>query len=80
MVSPAARASPDQATHRLTMSQEPTLKHIAAGVLNVAHYESGAADGVRTLLLHGFRYDVRAYDEVAISLRRNRVVHPRANS
>jgi pimeloyl-ACP methyl ester carboxylesterase len=47
------------------MSQERTLKHISAGVLNVAYYESGPADGVPTILLHGFPYDAHAYDEVA---------------
>jgi pimeloyl-ACP methyl ester carboxylesterase len=50
------------------MSQEPTLKHVSAGDLNVAYYESGPADGVPTILLHGFPYDVHAYDEVAMNL------------
>jgi len=40
------------------------LKQINAGVLNVAYEESGAADGKTVLLLHGFPYDVRAFDEV----------------
>jgi pimeloyl-ACP methyl ester carboxylesterase len=41
------------------------LKQIKAGVLNVAYEDSGAADGKPVLLLHGFPYDVRAFDEVA---------------
>lgn len=41
------------------------LKHINAGVLETAYEESGAADGKPVLLLHGFPYDVRAFDEVA---------------
>ena len=41
------------------------MKRIRAGVLDVAYEESGPADGVPTILLHGFPYDVHAYDEVA---------------
>ena len=41
------------------------LKRIDAGVLSVAYEETGAAGGTPVLLLHGFPYDVRAYDEVA---------------
>ena len=40
------------------------LKHIDAGVLNVAYEDSGAASGVPVILLHGFPYDIHAYDEV----------------
>jgi pimeloyl-ACP methyl ester carboxylesterase len=40
------------------------LKRVEAGVLSVAYEESGAPDGKPVLLLHGFPYDVRAYDEV----------------
>ena len=41
------------------------LKHIDAGVLSVAYEEAGPATGTPVLLLHGFPYDVHAYDEVA---------------
>ncbi len=41
------------------------LKQINAGVLSVAYEETGAAAGTPVLLLHGFPYDVHAYDEVA---------------
>ena len=41
------------------------LKRVEAGVLSVAYEESGPADGAAVLLLHGFPYDVHAYDEVA---------------
>jgi pimeloyl-ACP methyl ester carboxylesterase len=41
------------------------LERIEAGVLSVAYEETGAATGTPVLLLHGFPYDVRAYDEVA---------------
>jgi pimeloyl-ACP methyl ester carboxylesterase len=41
------------------------MKHIVAGVLDVAYLETGPADGPAVLLMHGFPYDVHAYDEVA---------------
>ena len=44
------------------------LRRIEAGVLNVAYEESGAPGGRPVLLLHGFPYDVHAYDEVAALL------------
>ena len=40
------------------------LKQVEAGVLSVAYEESGAADGMPVLLLHGFPYDVHVYDDV----------------
>jgi pimeloyl-ACP methyl ester carboxylesterase len=40
------------------------LRHITAGVLEVAYEESGPARGTPVFLLHGFPYDVHAYDEV----------------
>jgi len=40
-------------------------KRIAAGVLEVAWLESGPADGWPVVLLHGFPFDVHAYDAVA---------------
>jgi pimeloyl-ACP methyl ester carboxylesterase len=41
------------------------LKEIDAGALCVAYAESGPADGWPAVLLHGFPYDIHAYDEVA---------------
>lgn len=43
----------------------PESKTIAAGVLNVAYEEHGALAGTSVILLHGFPYDIRAYDQVA---------------
>ena len=40
------------------------LRHIDAGVLNIAYYQAGPADGPPVLLMHGFPYDIHAYDEV----------------
>lgn len=39
-------------------------KQVEAGVLRVAYEDSGAASGTPVFLLHGFPYDVRAYDAV----------------
>lgn len=41
------------------------LRHIDAGVLRVAYEETGTATGTPVLLLHGFPYDVHAFDAVA---------------
>ncbi len=40
------------------------LKRIRTSVLEIAYEESGPADGVPVVLLHGFPYDPRAYDTV----------------
>src|SRR6185369_10041371 len=44
------------------------LKHVDAGVLNIAYYEEGSADGPVAILLHGFPYDIHAYVDVAPQL------------
>jgi len=41
------------------------LHHVDAGVLNIAYYEEGPADGPVAVLLHGFPYDVHSYVDVA---------------
>ena len=41
------------------------MNHITAGVLDIAYMESGPADGAPVILLHGFPYDVHAYDAVS---------------
>lgn len=41
------------------------MKHIEAGVLNVAYAEAGPADGKPVILLHGWPYDIHSYVEVA---------------
>lgn len=40
------------------------MKHVRAGVLDVACLDNGPADGTPVLLLHGFPYDVHAFDGV----------------
>ncbi len=39
------------------------LKRVRTGTLEIAYEESGAEDGVPVVLLHGFPYDPRTYDE-----------------
>ena len=54
------------------------LKHIEAGVLDIAYYEAGPADGPVAMLMHGFPYDIHSYVDVASSLaaRGMRVIVP----
>jgi pimeloyl-ACP methyl ester carboxylesterase len=42
----------------------PAIKHVRTPTLDIAYEESGPADGTPVLLMHGFPYDPRAYDEV----------------
>ncbi len=58
--SPLARAP---STRRL----EP-LRHIDAGVLNIAYHEAGPADGPVVMLMHGFPYDIHSFVDVAPQL------------
>jgi pimeloyl-ACP methyl ester carboxylesterase len=66
----ASRASSSQ---RL----EP-LRHVDAGVLNIAYYEAGPADGPVAVLLHGFPYDIHSYVDVApiLAAQGSRVIVP----
>ncbi|WP_347881570.1 MULTISPECIES: alpha/beta hydrolase [unclassified Pseudomonas] len=56
------------------------LKHINAGLLNVAYAETGPADGPVVVLLHGWPYDIHSYDEVAplLAAKGYRVLMPYA--
>jgi pimeloyl-ACP methyl ester carboxylesterase len=51
-------------------SQDPwgPLKHVRAGVLDVAYAEMGPADGPVVILLHGWPYDIHSYEDVAPAL------------
>ncbi|POG09941.1 alpha/beta hydrolase [Pseudomonas putida] len=44
------------------------LKHIKAGVLDVAYVEQGPADGPVVILLHGWPYDIHSFQDVAPAL------------
>ena len=60
-------------SHRL----EP-LRHVDAGVLNVAYFQQGPTDGPVAVLLHGFPYDIHSFVDVApqLAARGCRVVVP----
>jgi pimeloyl-ACP methyl ester carboxylesterase len=47
-----------------TQRLEP-LRHVDAGVLNIAYYDGGPPDGPAVLLMHGFPYDIHSYVDVA---------------
>ncbi|QWG15932.1 alpha/beta hydrolase [Bradyrhizobium sediminis] len=44
------------------------MHHIEAGVLNIAYYQAGPADGPVVMLLHGFPYDIHSYVDVVPQL------------
>jgi pimeloyl-ACP methyl ester carboxylesterase len=44
------------------------LRQIDAGVLSIAYYEEGPADGPVVMLMHGFPYDIHSYVDVAPQL------------
>jgi pimeloyl-ACP methyl ester carboxylesterase len=44
------------------------LRHVDAGVLNIAYYEEGPADGPAVMLMHGFPYDIHSFVDVAPQL------------
>ncbi|MGH6702478.1 MAG: alpha/beta fold hydrolase, partial [Bradyrhizobium sp.] len=41
------------------------LRQIEAGVLDIAYYETGPADGPVVMLMHGFPYDIHSFVDVA---------------
>jgi len=54
------------------------LKTVDAGVLNVAYYEAGPANGEPVLLLHGWPYDIHTYADVTqlLAAAGHRVIVP----
>ena len=44
------------------------MRQVDAGVLSIAYYEAGPADGTVVMLMHGFPYDIHAYVNVAPQL------------
>ena len=41
------------------------LRHVDAGVLNIAYYEEGPPGGPVVMLMHGFPFDIHSYIDVA---------------
>ena len=76
-VQPAA--TPAQTTQAAPSPFGP-LKHVNAGLLDVAYAETGPADGPVVILLHGWPYDIHSYDEVAplLAAKGYRVLMPYA--
>jgi pimeloyl-ACP methyl ester carboxylesterase len=63
-----AAPHPAVATTLATPDTLGPLKHVRAGVLDVAYAELGPADGPVVILLHGWPYDIHSYDRVAPAL------------
>ena len=50
----AQAEAPARPAHAPPSRRMEPLKHVDAGVLNIAYYEEGPADGPVVILLHGF--------------------------
>lgn len=46
------------------MTNSANLHHVSTPTLEIAYEEAGPADGIPVILLHGFPYDPRSYDDV----------------
>lgn len=56
------------ATKQMISNPFGTLKHVRAGVLDVAYADLGPANGPVVILLHGWPYSIYSYAEVAPAL------------
>src|SRR5580700_4480383 len=56
VVAPGGRA--------LSQPASPVIKHARTRTLDIAYEESGPQNGIPVLLLHGFPYDPRCYDDM----------------
>ena len=61
---PAPQSPPRKAGMNVNTSFA-SLKHVNAGLLDVAYAEAGPADGPVVMLLHGWPYDIHSFVEVA---------------
>jgi pimeloyl-ACP methyl ester carboxylesterase len=52
----------------LSQPASPVIKHARTKTLDIAYEESGPQNGIPVLLLHGFPYDPRCYDDMVPSL------------
>src|SRR6266513_4478617 len=61
-----------------TTSSFDSIKQIDAGVLNVGYAEAGPANGPPVILIHGWPYDIHAFEEVApiLAAKGYRVIVP----
>src|SRR5262245_41561118 len=60
-----ASAAAMPAIRVLAQPATPMVKRVRTRTLEIAYEESGPATGFPVLLLHGFPYDPRAFDDVA---------------
>ena len=58
-------ANPERA---LSSKRLEPLHQVNAGVLSIAYFEAGPADGPAVMLMHGFPYDIHSYVDVAPQL------------
>ena len=56
------------APHAPSSNRLEPLRQVDAGVLSIAYYEAGPADGPAVMLMHGFPYDIHSYVDVAPQL------------
>lgn len=65
-------------THQTLTRNEQGLKTISAGVLATGYLEGGTSDGWPVILVHGFPFDVHAYDDVVplLTAQGARVIRP----
>ena len=56
------------APRALSSTRLEPLRNVDAGVLNIAYFEAGPADGPAVMLMHGFPYDIHSYVDVAPQL------------
>jgi pimeloyl-ACP methyl ester carboxylesterase len=65
-----AALTPHEAAFSQTAARRP-IRHIRTNTLDIAYEESGPQTGFPVLLMHGFPYDPRAFDEVTPPLVMN---------
>ena len=62
---PAIDQPGSQAPRAASAQRLEPLRQIEAGVLDIAYYETGPADGPVVMLMHGFPYDIHSFVDVA---------------
>jgi pimeloyl-ACP methyl ester carboxylesterase len=74
----AAQLGPMNSAAHAPPRSVAALKQVKAGVLDVAYADAGPSNGAPVILLHGWPYDIHAFDEVApiLAAKGHRVVTP----
>ena len=73
-----AAMTPEYGMTKTSGDMFDSVKQIDAGVLNVGYAETGPANGRPVILLHGWPYDIHAFEEVApiLAAKGYRVIVP----